>query len=129
MQIIDNKNNAVLLKLVRGKIYDKDSDAGGGAYGASLGTSATQQRATWGGGATTRDLFQMNQDKYDGSAISLEKKYYFINDGVLIEADKKSIEKSLTKELKEEWGKFLKSKKINFKKEDNLVQVLEFLAK
>ena len=130
MQIIGTEKNTVLVKLVRGKIrYKDDADAGGGAYGASLGTSATQQRATWGGGATTRDLFQMYQGKNDGSAISLEKKYYYIIDGVLIAADKKSVEKRISDEQKVEWAKFLKTQKINWKKEESLAQVLDFIAK
>ena len=130
MQIIHNEKHIVLVKLMRGKIRSNDeADSGGGAYGASLGTSATQKKATWGGGVTTRDLFQMYKEKNDGSAISLETRYYYIIEGRLVEADKRSIEKYLPAEQKAEWAKFLKSEKIKWKKEESLVQILDFLAK
>jgi len=129
MQILDSNGTNVLLLLQRGA-FDRIRKSGTGAYGADLTSSSTRNLSSFDmAGIGMPELGKMLQEKNDGYAIPLVKEYYFVINGVQIDADKKSVEECLSEEKKAQWPAFLKENKIKWKKPESLKKVLEFLSK
>lgn len=127
VKIVAVKGTNILAMLTKGDFDAMHS--GGGAYGASLNSSAAKDLSSLDlGGLNQPELGKMLQEKNDGSAIPLSQVYYFIIDGQQIEASKKDVEKFLGKDKAEAFNKFLKESKIKWKKEDSLQKVLDYLS-
>lgn len=127
VEIKATNGNNLLVKLTKA---DFDAlNSGGGAYGSSLNSSAVKELSSLDlGGLNQPELGKMLQEKNDGSIIPLSYVYYFIINGQQIEASKKSVDKYIGKAKTEDFAKFLKDKKIKWKKEDSLKEVLSFLS-
>lgn len=127
VKIEAQKGINLLVKLTKG---DFDSmQSGGGAYGASLNSSATKSLSSLDlGGLNQPELGKMLQEKNDGSIIPLVEVYYFIINGQQVEANKKDIEKFLGDSKSSDFAKFVKENKIKWKKKDSLEKVLNYLS-
>lgn len=128
MQIIAQKGKTVLLKLTKA---DFDSMfSGTGAYGASLNSSSSRDLSSLDlGGLNQPELGKMLQEKNDGREIPVRINYHYLIDGKLIEANKKEVEEQVGSDRQAEWKSFIKEKKIKWKKESSLTEVLDFLTK
>lgn len=103
---------------------------GTGAYGASLNSSATRDLSSLDlGGLDKPELGKMLQEKNDGRAIPVAEQYFFIIGGQQIEATKRGVEKFLGDAKADALKQFLKDNKVKWKKEESLIQVLQFLAR
>ena len=102
---------------------------GTGAYGASLNSSsATDLSSLDLGGMNQPEIGLLLQSRNEGSILSVKSVYYFIIDGIQIDANKKSVEKLLTDKQKNEWKAFQKENKIKWKDSDSLTKVLTFIT-
>jgi hypothetical protein len=125
MRLVAEKGGNVLLCLRAG---DFDAlNAGTGAYGASLNSSAATDLSSLDlGGLDKPALAKMLEEKNSGREIPLVTTYYFIIGGRLVEAGKKELAELAGEERKEEWKIFLKTNKIKWRKEESLTKVLDF---
>lgn len=131
VRIIANEGTNLLVKLTKGD-FDAMRSSGGGAYGASLNSSASRDLSSLGfdlGGMDQPKLGLMLQEKKDGRTIPMVEQYFFIIGGQQIEATKKGVEKFVGDARADELKQFLKENKTKWKKEDSLIQLLSFLAK
>jgi hypothetical protein len=98
-----------------------------GAYGSSANSSATRQLSSIDmAGLDNPKHGLLLQEKNDGSELYIRTKYFLRVGNVVVEADKKDIEKMLPDSQKDAWKQFLKKNKIKWKNEDSLVLVLSF---
>lgn len=129
VKIIGNKGNNLLVLLKKAD-FDAMRTGNSGAYGSSLQSSASRDLSSLDlGGLNQPELGKMLQEKEDGREIPVMDTYYFIIDGQQIDATRKGVEEILSPDKLEEFGSFVKQKKIKWKKEEGLLQVLEFLGK
>lgn len=129
MQVVGKDGNNILLKHVKADFSRVSSD-NGGAYGASLNSSASNQLSSLElGGLNTPELGKLLQEKNDGAEIPLETEYFFIVGDKRIAADKNEVADFLGSDKAEEWKSFQKENKIKWKKEDSLITVLKYLSK
>lgn len=128
MQVVAAEGTSVLVKQTKGEFDQLQS--GGGAYGASLNSSASRDLSSLElGGLDTPELGKMLQEKHDGRIIPTSVHYFFILDGQQVEATKKGLEKHVSSDKVADLQKFIKENKIKWKKEDSLTTLLQFLAK
>lgn len=127
MKLLAEKSGNVLLQLTYG---DFDAmNAGTGAYGASLNSSAATDLTSLDlGGMDKPSLAKMLMEKNDGRDIPLRTSYYFIINDKLVAANKKGIAAMVGENEEEEWKTFLKKNKIKWKREDSLIRILDFFA-
>ena len=131
VRIIAHEGTNLLAELVSGD-FDAMRSSGGGAYGSSLNSSASRDLSSLGfdlGGMDHPELGLMLQEKQDGRTIPLITRYYFIIGGQQIEATKKGVEKFVGDDRADALKQFLKDNKVKWKKEESLIQVLQFLAR
>lgn len=127
MQLVGEKNNNVVLKLIKGD-FDAMNE-GTGAYGASLNSSAKMDLTSLDlGGMDKPSLAKMQSEKNEGREIPLVTQYYFIVEGKLLEANKGDVTDYIGDIRKNEWKTFQKANKIKWKKEDSLLKVLDFFT-
>ena len=104
-------------------------NAGTGAYGASLNSSASRDLSSLDlGGLDTPELGKMLQERNEGRTIPLQEQYYFIIGGQQIEATKKGVEKFMGDDKADSLKQFLKEHKTKWKQEASLRELLKFLA-
>lgn len=128
MQLIANKGDNVLLKLVRADFERMVSD-GGGAYGSSLSSSATNKLSSLDlGGLNVPEHGKMLQEKSDGAEIPVNVVYYFILNGKQFEATKGNVADAAGEAKRDELKAFVKKNKIKWKDEHSLGLVLDFLS-
>lgn len=128
MKIVANNGTNVLLRLLRADFAAMQNS--GGAYGASLNSSASSDLSSLDlGGLDQPEMGKMLQEKDEGRTIPLVENYYFIIDGKEIDANKKAVERLIGSERAAEWKKFQKENKVKWKKEESLKQVLDFISK
>ena len=127
VQIVANEGTNLLLKL---KKADFDAmEAGSGAYGASLNSSAARDLSSLDlGGLNTPELGKMLQEKKDGRDIPIVENYYFVINDTRIDATKREVEKFVGLERAGDLKKFLKENKIKWKNTESLKQLLKFLV-
>lgn len=125
MKLVASKNNNVLLLYTKGDFASLNN--GGGAYGASLNSSATMELTSLDlGGMDKPALAKLQQEKNDGRVIPLTKEYYFIIGDELIEATKKEMNDNFSSI--DGWKQFLSDNKIKWKREESLIKILDFFA-
>ena len=101
---------------------------GVGAYGANLNSAASRDLSSLDlGGLDTPELGKILQEKNEGRTIPLQEQYYFIIDGLQVEATKKGVEKFVGNTKADVLKQFLKEHKIKWKKDDSLRELLKFL--
>ena len=131
VRIVAHEGTNLLAELVSGD-FDAMRSSGGGAYGSSLNSSASRDLSSLGfdlGGMDHPELGLMLQEKQDGRTIPLITRYYFIIGGQQVEATKKGVEKFVGDDRADALKQFLKDNKVKWKKEESLIQVLQFLAR
>ena len=127
VQIVANEGTNLLVMLTKAN-FDALQQSGG-AYGASLNSSATRDLSSLDlGGLDTPELGKMLQEKNDGRTIPMVQQYFFIIGGQQIEATKKGVEKFVGEAKADALKQFLKEKKTKWKDELSLAQLLQFLA-
>ena len=127
MQIVANEGTNLLLKLKKAA-FDT-MEAGSGAYGASLNSSAARDLSSLDlGGLNTPELGKMLQEKKDGRDIPIVENYYFVINDTRIDATKREVEKFVGLERAGDLKKFLKENKIKWKNTESLKQLLKFLV-
>jgi hypothetical protein len=130
VKILANEGANLLVKLSKAD-FDAMRSNGGGAYGASLNSSATRDLSSLGfelAGMGNPELGLMLQEKRDGRTIPMVQQYFFIIGGQQIEATKKGVEKFVGEAKADALKQFLKEKKTKWKEELSLAQLLQFLA-
>ena len=128
MQLIANKGDNVLLKLVRADFERMVSD-GGGAYGSSLSSSATNKLSSLDlGGLNVPEHGKMLQEKRDGAEIPVNNVYFIIYNGKQFEATKGNIANAAGEARSAELKAFVKKNKIKWKDERSLGLILNFLT-
>lgn len=129
MQLLYNRGNNVLLKLVDADFSQMQS-AGGGAYGSDANTLATSKKTSLDlGGLNTPELAKMLLERDEGAVIPVVTRYYFVVNNKRIEASKGAVEKIISEGNEKEFKQFVKTNKIKWKNEDSLKLVLEYLSK
>lgn len=127
MKLVGNRGRNLLLRLDRAD-FDK-MFAATGAYGSSLTSSASRDLSSLDlGGLDKPELGKMLQEKEDGREIPMETEYCFVIGDRKTDASRKAVEELVGPERQEEWKKFLKENKIKWKKEESLLQVLDFFG-
>lgn len=125
MKVVASSNNLVLLHSQKG-----DFDAlfnSGGAYGSSSSSSSIQKLSSIEiGGISNMSHMYLKQNALRGSALALKSEYFFFKDGVLMDANRKSLETLLSEEQRIGFKSFLKTNKIKWSTEQGLKQVLTF---
>lgn len=128
VKIISSKGNNLLVLLTKAD-FDALRSGGSGAYGSSLQSSAAKDLSSLDlGGLNQPELGKLLQEKGDGRELSTANIYYFIIDGKQIDATRKGVDSFLPADKADSFNKFLKEKKVKWKKEEGLVQVLEFIS-
>ena len=127
MKFLAVEQNNLLVELTKA-----DFDAlfsGTGAYGASLNSSASRDLSSLDlGGLDSPEIGRLLQERNDGRTIPLRRLFYFVIDGKLVEANKKSVESTLNENDLKQWNAFVKQNKIKWKDEESLKKVLSFIA-
>jgi hypothetical protein len=134
--------NGMMMKLVAGdeqgyvgKVLLGDFNAlrneGGGAYGASLNTSATMDLSSLegvGGMRGNMNHMELRQEKEEGKDLPLKTTYYVVTNGNVYEATSKAMnELCTTKERKAEFKKFQKENKIKWNDPNSLLKLIAFV--
>lgn len=129
MQVMAVSGTNVLVKMVKANFDRVSSGSSGGAYGADLNSSATHNFSSLDlGGLNTPELGLMLQNKHDGLAIPVSDTYYFLIGGIEVEANKAAVEKYLGEEKTSSFRKFVKEKKIKWKKVESLKVLLDYFS-
>lgn len=127
MKFLAVEQNNLLVELTKA-----DFDAlfsGTGAYGASLNSSASRDLSSLDlGGLDSPEIGRLLQERNDGRTIPLRRLFYFVIDGKLVDASKKSVESTLNENDLKPWNAFVKQNKIKWKDEESLKKVLSFIA-
>lgn len=125
MKVLAQDSTKYLLQSVLG-----DFDAlivGTGAYGASANTQAVRNLSSLEiGGKNIINHSMLLQNKEAGKELPIITKRYIMVGEKCIPATKKEVEKQLITD-QEQWNAFLKENKIKWRKESDLVKVLDFL--
>lgn len=101
----------------------------GGAYGVSSSTSSTQRITSVDiPGYVNTSHMELRQNKGSGERIKIKSEYYVILDGKAVKATKKEVTQALGEEYAAAFKQFLKKNKINWKDEQSLLKVFDFLA-
>jgi hypothetical protein len=130
VKVVDSNGTNLLVKLTKADFSRLQTSTG--AYGADLNSAATKNLSSLElGGLDKPELGKMLQEKSEGSTLSLNNEYFFIMNGLQIEADKSGVEKYLN-DIKSpkvnDLKSFIKENKIKWKSEDKLSLVLKFLT-
>lgn len=101
-----------------------------GAYGISTSVSATRDLSSLEiGGLANMNHRQMLVEKEDGKSLPVKQEYLFVIEGKAISASKKNLEKSLVGKYKENLDNYLKSNKMKWKDESQLIKLFENVVK
>jgi hypothetical protein len=101
----------------------------GGAYGTSSTTASTQRITSVDlpGFVNTNHMEQM-QHRESGKKLSIKNEYYVVIDGKAVKASKKEVTEALGADKAAAFKQFLKKNKINWKNEQSLLKLFDFLA-
>ncbi len=101
----------------------------GGAYGTPATTASTQKLTSVDlpGLLKTSHMEQMQKREY-GKKLKIKKEYYVVIDNNPIRATKKEFTKAVGQERSAALKTFFKKHKINWKEEQSLLQLFDFLA-
>ena len=101
----------------------------GGAYGTPATTASTQRITSVDlpGFVNTNHMEQM-QHRETGKKLTIKNEYYVVVNGNAIKATKKDFAAAVGPEKAAELKAFLKKNKINWKDEQSLLKLFDFLA-
>lgn len=121
-----DENNFVAVR----RIADLQSlNETGGAYGTPATTASTQKITSidMPGFVNTNHMEQMKQ-RESGKKLKIKAEYYVVIDGKAIKATKKEFSEAMGAERAAAFKSFLKQNKINWKDEQSLLKLFDFLA-
>ncbi len=99
----------------------------GGAYGSSSSVQATNKLSSIDiGGITLTNHMELKSQKEGGSLLPVTRKYYIVTAENIYPATRKGIESELSGSEKEAFKQFVKQHKINWKRQESLITLLEF---
>lgn len=99
----------------------------GGAYGSSSNVQATRKLSSLEiGGINITNHMELKSKKDAGSLMPLIKKYYIVTANKVYPANRKGIEFVLPEHKQAAFKQFVKQHKINWKRPDSLIELLEF---
>ena len=101
----------------------------GGAYGVSSTTASTQRITSvdMPGFVNTSHMEQF-QHRESGKKLKIKKEFYVVVDGLAIKASKKEVTEAFGADRADAFKQFLKKNKINWKDEQSLLKLFDFLA-
>lgn len=101
----------------------------GGAYGTSSTTASTQRITSVDlpGFVNTNHMEQF-QHRESGKKLKIKNEYFVVIDGKAVKASKKEVTEAIGAEKEAAFKQFLKKNKINWKDEQSLLKVFDFLA-
>lgn len=101
----------------------------GGAYGVSSTTASTQRITSvdMPGFVNTSHMEQF-QHRESGKKLKIKKEFYVVVDGQAIKASKKEVTEAFGADRADAFKQFLKKNKINWKDEQSLLKLFDFLA-
>lgn len=130
VKIVTTNGANLLVKLTKADFSRLQTSTG--AYGSDLNSAATKKLSSLElGGLDQPELGKMLQEKSEGSTLSLNNEYFFIMNGLQIDASKSGVEKYLSDIKSPKAGNlksFIKENKIKWKSEDSLSLILKFLS-
>lgn len=101
----------------------------GGAYGTSSTTASTQRITSVDlPGFVNTSHMEMMQHRENGEKLKIKSEYYVVIDGNVVKATKKEVTEALG-DKGADFKQFLKKNKINWKDEQSMLKVFEFLGK
>lgn len=99
----------------------------GGAYGSSSNVQATRKLSSLEiGGINITNHMELKSNKDNGSLLPLSTKYFIVTSDAVYPATKKGIESQLTGSKKDEFKRFLKENKVQWKRPESLSSLLNF---
>ena len=102
----------------------------GGAYGVSSATSSTRRITSVDmPGLLKTSHMELLQNRETGKKLSIKSEYFIVIDGKAVKANRRAVSEAIGRERATEFKQFLKNNKINWKKEESLLKVVEFLDK
>ena len=100
-----------------------------GAYGTSSSTSAVNKLSNLQiGGISNLNHDLIRVERENGETLPVTERIYFVVDGKLYGANKRTISKLLPKSGQKEFDKFLKENKIKWKEQESLCKVLQYVS-
>lgn len=101
----------------------------GGAYGTSSTTASTQRITSVDmPGMVNTSHMEIMQNKENGKRLTIKNEYYVVINGNAVKATKKDVGEAIGSERAAAFKQFLKKNKINWKNEDSLLKLFDFLA-
>lgn len=102
----------------------------GGAYGVSSTTSSTRRLSSLdlSAGFINTNHMELKQNRESGQKLKIKSEYYIVIDGEAVKATKKEMEEHIGAERAAAFKTFLKKNKINWKEEQSLLKLFDFLA-
>ena len=101
----------------------------GGAYGTPATTASTQRITSVDmPGFVNTSHMEIMQNKENGKKLTVKNEYYVVIGGNAIKATKKDIADALGSERAAAFKQFLKKNKINWRDEQSLLKLFDFLA-
>lgn len=126
---IISQMDSVFLGVIRKGDFESLLNSGG-AYGSSSNAQSIRKLSSIEvGGINSMNHMYLKENKENGKAISLNTEYCFVVDGRYVKASRKDVQAFLNTQGKDDSFKlFVKNNKINWKKEDSLVLVMNYLS-
>lgn len=101
----------------------------GGAYGVSSTTASTQRITSVDmPGMVNTSHMELMQNKENGKKLKIKAEYYVVLDGKDVRASKKDFSEAIGADRTPAFKQFLKKNKINWKDEQSLLKLFDFLA-
>ena len=101
----------------------------GGAYGTSSTTASTRRITSIDmPGMVNTSHMEIMQNKENGKKVKIKAEYYVVIDGNAVKASKKEVTEAIGPEKAAAFKQFLKKNKINWKDEQSLLKLFDFLA-
>jgi len=101
----------------------------GGAYGLSSTTASTQRITSVDlPGFVNTSHMELMRNRENGQKLKIKSEYYIVIDGNAVKATKKDFAAAVGKEREAALKQFLKKNKINWKDEQSLLKLFDFLA-
>ena len=100
-----------------------------GAYGTSSTTASTQRITSVDlPGFVNTSHMQQFQNRDNGKKLKIKNEYYVVIDGKAVKAAKKDVTEAVGANRQADFKQFLKKNKINWKDEQSLLKIYEFLT-
>ena len=125
--VAKNENGCVVLE----QLGDFEAAISGtGAYGVSATSSATMKLTSiQTDSQINQNYMNILNEKTDGMDLGIQSVYYLITPDYKVKATKKDVEEALPDDKADAFKSFLKEHKIKWKKPQDMLKVVDFLAR